>query len=153
MTVVNVSNVLLCVTYQLNVPYLCMSHEYHVCIAVLTLDAGLLAWSQYPERPATGHLDTGSSWFPCVFKRMLSWFSSLQVVTTCFSCSPPDLNSLVTFFPYSCTCKITTATGWEPNCSLWLLLLLFHRLKRLNAVYTHINNFIQTGRTYADIKL
>jgi hypothetical protein len=38
-----------------------------VCIAVLTLDVGLLARSQYPERPATGHLDTGFSWFPCVY--------------------------------------------------------------------------------------
>ena len=34
---------------------------YYVCIAVLTLDAGLLARSQYPEGPATGHLDTGFS--------------------------------------------------------------------------------------------
>jgi len=34
---------------------------------VFTLDAGLLARSQYPEGPATGHLDTGFffSWFPC----------------------------------------------------------------------------------------
>jgi hypothetical protein len=32
-----------------------------VCIAVLTLDAGLLARSQYPEVPATCHLDTGVS--------------------------------------------------------------------------------------------
>jgi hypothetical protein len=30
-----------------------------VCIAVLTFDAGLLASGQYPEGPATGHLDTG----------------------------------------------------------------------------------------------
>ena len=37
---------------------------YCVCIAVFTLDAGLLARSQYPEGPATGHLDTGFSWFP-----------------------------------------------------------------------------------------
>jgi len=29
------------------------------------LDAGLLARSQYPEGPATGHLDTGFSWFSC----------------------------------------------------------------------------------------
>ena len=63
----------------------------------LTLDAGLLARSQYPEGPATGHLDTGFSWFPCVYKRMLRWFPSFQVATTCFSCSPPDLNFLVTF--------------------------------------------------------
>jgi len=33
-----------------------------------TLDAGLPARSQYPEGPATGHLDTGFSWFPCVYK-------------------------------------------------------------------------------------
>ena len=38
---------------------------YYVCIAVFTLDAGLLARSQYPEGPATGHLDTGFSRFPC----------------------------------------------------------------------------------------
>ena len=30
-----------------------------------TLDAGLLGRSQYSEGPATGHLDTGFSWFPC----------------------------------------------------------------------------------------
>ena len=35
------------------------------------LDAGLLARSQYPEGPATGHLDTGFSWFPSVYKQML----------------------------------------------------------------------------------
>ena len=69
---------------------------YFVCIDILTLVAGLLARS-----PATGHLGTGLSWFPCVYKRMLRWFPSFQVATTCFSCSPPDLNFLVTFF-YIC---------------------------------------------------
>ena len=39
---------------------------YYVCIAVFTADAGLLARSQYSEGPATGHFDTGFSWFPCV---------------------------------------------------------------------------------------
>ena len=38
---------------------------YYVCIAVFTLDAGLLARSQYSEGPATGHLDTSFSWFSC----------------------------------------------------------------------------------------
>ena len=71
---------------------------YYVCIAVFTLDAGLLARSQYSERPATGHLDTGFSWFPCVYKQMLRWLPRFQVATTCFSCSPPDLNLLVTYF-------------------------------------------------------
>ena len=60
------------------------------------LYVGLLARSQYSEGPATGHLDTGFSWFPCVYKQMLRWFSRFQVATTCFSCSPPDLNLLVT---------------------------------------------------------
>ena len=67
---------------------------YYVCIAVFTLDAGLLARSHYLEGPATGHLDTGFSWFPCVYKQMLRF----QVATTYFSCSPPDLNLLVTNF-------------------------------------------------------
>jgi len=38
---------------------------YYVCIAVLhTLVAGLLAKSQYPESPATGHLGTRFIGFP-----------------------------------------------------------------------------------------
>ena len=47
---------------------------YYVCIAAFTLDDGLLARSQYSEGPATGHLETGFSWFPCVYKQMLRWF-------------------------------------------------------------------------------
>ena len=40
---------------------------YYLCSAVLhTLAAGLLARSQYPDGPATGHLGTGFAWFPCV---------------------------------------------------------------------------------------
>ena len=61
-------------------------------------DAGLLARGQYPEGPATGQLDTRFSWLPCVYERMLRWFPSFQVATTCLSCSPPDLNFLVAFF-------------------------------------------------------
>ena len=78
-----------------------------LCVYCCSLDAGLLARSQYPEGPATRHLDTGFSWFPCVYKRMLRWFRSFQVATTCFSCSPPDLNFPVIififfFFPHIC---------------------------------------------------
>jgi hypothetical protein len=73
--------------------------DVSVCIAVLqTLDAGLLARSQYPEGPATGHLDTGFSRFLCACKQMLRWFPRFQVATTCFSCSPPDLNFLDPYF-------------------------------------------------------
>jgi len=51
--------------------YCCSCLEYVVILCVFvalffTLDAGLLARSQYSEGPATGHLDTGFSWFPCV---------------------------------------------------------------------------------------
>ena len=46
----------------------------------------------------TGHLDTGFSRFPYVYKQMLRWFPTFEVATTCFSCSPPDLNLLVTNF-------------------------------------------------------
>ena len=36
-----------------------------------TLDAGLLAISQYSECPATGNLDTVFSWFPYVYNKWL----------------------------------------------------------------------------------
>ena len=52
--------VVLCVLLSSYVYFL-----YYVCIADFTLDVGLLARSQYSEGPATGHLDTGFSWFPC----------------------------------------------------------------------------------------
>ena len=73
---------------------------YCVCIAVFTLDAGLLARSQYSEGPATGHLNTGFSWFPCVYKQMLRWFPRFQVANTCLSYSHSDSNLLVTNFKF-----------------------------------------------------
>jgi hypothetical protein len=48
-----------------------------VSIEVVPLHAELLARGQYSEGPATGHLDTGFSWFPRVFKQMLRWFPRL----------------------------------------------------------------------------
>jgi len=75
---------------------------YCVCIAVFfcTLDAGLLARSHYSEGPATGYPDTGFSSFPCVYKQMLRWFPRFHVATTCFSCSSPDINLVVTNFMF-----------------------------------------------------
>ena len=99
-----------CILRLFVVPYVYLL--YYVHIVVLTLDAGLVARSQYLEGPATGHLNTGFSWFPCVYKRIMRWFPSFQVATTCLSRSPPNLNFLVTFFfPYLCTCNIITANG------------------------------------------
>jgi len=44
-----------------------------MCVLLFfTLDVGLLARSQYSEGPATGHLDTGFSRFPCAYKQMLT---------------------------------------------------------------------------------
>jgi len=44
-----------------------LAHE-HVSITITAiLVAGLLGYrSQYPEGPATGHIGTGFTWFPCV---------------------------------------------------------------------------------------
>ena len=100
-------------------------HFYKLwCHALVT---GLLARSQYPEGPVTGHLDTGFSWFPCAYKQMLRWFSRLQVATACFSCSPPDLNFLYTYFIFMRMhynhCHRVTA-HLQLNVLLLLLLLL-----------------------------
>jgi hypothetical protein len=85
---------------------------YYVWIACL--DAGLLARSQYSEGPVTGHLDTGFSWFPCVYKQMLSWFPTFQVATTCFSCSPSNLNLLATNFIFCIHAKWPLPLGDNP---------------------------------------
>jgi len=90
------------------------------------LVAGLLARSQYLEGHSTGHLDTGFSWFPCVYKRMLRWFLTLQVATACFSCSPPVLNFLDPYFIFTYVhnnhCHRTIA-HLQLNILLLLLLL------------------------------
>ena len=97
--------VVLCVLLYLSCVYCC--HLMCICCTVCalqgffcTLDAGLLARSQYSEGPATGHLDTCFSWFPYVYKQMPRRLPRFQVATTCFSCSPPDLNLLVTNFMF-----------------------------------------------------
>ena len=77
---------------------MCICCTVCVLLFFFTLHAGLLARSQYPEGPATGHLDTGFPRFPRVYKQTLRRFPTFQVATTCFSCSPPDLNSVVTDF-------------------------------------------------------
>jgi len=84
-----------------------VSNEKHVYIEpqlcgvqIHTLVAGLLARSQYPEFPTNGHLGTGFSSFPCVYKRMLRWSPRLQVATACLSCSPTDIDFLDSYFTF-----------------------------------------------------
>jgi len=77
------SYVYLFILFVFVVPYVFLLYWVYCCF---TLAAGLLTRSQYPEGPASGHLDTGFSWFPFVYKRILRWFPSFQVATTCFSC-------------------------------------------------------------------
>ena len=60
-----------------------MCELLYVCVAGFTVDAELLARGQYSEGRTTGHLDTGFSWFPCVYKQMLRWLPTFQVSTTC----------------------------------------------------------------------
>ena len=45
--------------------YVYLLYCVDIAFFLLTLDAGLLATSQYPEGPTTGHVYTGLSWFPC----------------------------------------------------------------------------------------
>ena len=44
--------------------FMCLYYVYHLTTGLLDLDSGLLARSQNPEGPATGHLDTGFLGFP-----------------------------------------------------------------------------------------
>jgi len=81
--------------FHVNTQRFCIVDTYRY-VNCFYFDAGQLAISQYPEGPATGHLDTGFSWFPWVQERMLRWFPPFQVACTCFSCSPPYFNSVVT---------------------------------------------------------
>ena len=97
---------------------------YYVCTAVFTLDAGLLAISQYSEGPATDHLDTGFSWFPCVYRQMLRWFPRFQVATTCFSCSPPDLNLVVTNFVFCIHVKEPLPPGDNPIAVYIIIIII-----------------------------
>ena len=46
------------------IQYMCALMFMCALLFFFTLDAGLLARSQYSEGPATGHLDTSFSWFP-----------------------------------------------------------------------------------------
>ena len=78
--------VILCVLYYLYIFVLYM----YCCFYFRWLEVSI----RKVLRPATStQVFLGS---PVSIKQMLRWFPRLQVATTCFSCSPPDLNLLVT---------------------------------------------------------
>jgi len=112
--VVVVSGVLLPYVYLLHCVGIAFLFLFIYLLIYFTLDAGLLATGQYSEGPATGHLDTGFSWFSCAQKQMLRWFPKFQVATTCFSCSPPDLNLVVTNLIFCIHVKKPLPTGNNP---------------------------------------
>jgi hypothetical protein len=66
--------------------------SYHITYHISYLDTGFSPF----RHTFFFHLDIGFSWFSWVQERMLRWFPPFQVAFTCFSCSPPDLNSVVT---------------------------------------------------------
>jgi len=101
-----------------------------VCIAVLyILVVRLLARSQYPEGPTKRHIGTRFSFFPCVYKRMLSLFPRLQVATACFSCSHLDLNF---FDPYFISISMRYNQCHWATAHLQLNILLFYYYSYFN---------------------
>ena len=62
--------------------------------------------------------------FPCVYKQTLRWFPTFQVATTCFSCSPPDLNLAVTNFMFSVNVKYPLPPGDNPIAVIIIIIII-----------------------------
>jgi len=54
---------------------------------------------------------------------MLRWFPSFQVATTCFSCSPPDLNLLETNFVLCIHVKYSLPPG-DNTIAVYIIIIL-----------------------------
>jgi hypothetical protein len=67
---------------------------------MMNYQGGMQELQRYYKAGAHKFPVTGFPWFPCVYKQMLRWFPSFQVATTCFSCSLPQLNFLVTYLTF-----------------------------------------------------
>ena len=101
----------------------------------------MLAGSQQTDGLATGHLGTGFSWFPCVYKRILRWFPRLQVATACFSCSPPDLHFSYSYFIFMYThynhCHRVTA---HLQLKIYFIILLYYIISYI--ILYHVISYI-----------
>ena len=81
---------------------------YFMCIVLLCVycyltyfSCRIAGWKSVSGRSCDRPTRRRFSWFPCVWKRMLTWFSRLQIATAGFSCSPPDLNFLGPYFIFT----------------------------------------------------
>ena len=118
------------VFYFVYLYYLVSFFTMCVLLSYMNLVSGFLTKVSIRKvlRPATSALFF--FWFPCVYKQMLRWFSTLRVATTCFSCSPPDFNLLDPYFIFMYMhnnhCHWGTAHLQLNVLLLLLLLLLLH---------------------------
>ena len=55
---------------------------------------------------------------------MLKWFPRFQVATTCFSCSPPDLNLVVTNFMFYIHVKYPLPPGNNPIAAIIIIIII-----------------------------
>ena len=91
--------------------------------------------------------------FPWVQERMLRWFPPFQVASTCFSWSPPDLNSVVTNCLLSYYVKWPLPPGDNPtavNKYYYYYYIIFVTLYKLQIM--HILYFV-TFTIYAHFSL
>ena len=72
-----------------------------VCIEPCLVDDGILHITNRQDTSSIQNFIFSRN-STCVYKRMPRWFPSFQVATACLSCSPPDLNFLVTLFFHIC---------------------------------------------------
>jgi len=122
----------------------------HCC--TFTLDAVLLAISQYSEGPATDHLDTGFSRFPYVYKQMLRRFPTFQVATTGFSCSPPDLKLLDPYFIFMYMhnnhCHRVTA---HLQLNIIIIIMTIINISFMQDIYAYIPETMSLGNTVLNL--
>jgi len=83
-----------------------------MCVLLFfTLDAGLLARSQYSEGPATGHLDTGFFLVSLCLKANGETVPKIPSCNCMLLMQPSELKFSSNQFHILYTSKITTATG------------------------------------------
>jgi len=70
---------------------------------------------------------------------MLRWFPRFQVATTCFSCSPPDLNLVVTNFRFCIHVKYPLPPGNNPIAVNKYYYYYYYSVSQIVAFFKVIN--------------